>query len=333
MRIKRMAVGFTAASAALALAACGGGNSGGEGGEGGDGGGQESYSVGITQIVQHPALDAAAEGFKKGMEDAGVDVEYDEQNAQGDQSNATSIAQNFASQDLDLVLAIATPTAQAAAQAISDKPIVFTAVTDPVEAQLVDSLEKPGGNVTGTTDLNPVAEQLELVKKINPDAKSVGIVYSSGEVNSEVQVQMAKEAAEEQGIEIKEATVSNSGEVSQAADSLGDVDAYYVPTDNTVVSAISTMVQAAEKNEALLIGSEAGQVEEGAAATYGIDYEALGKQTADMALKILKDGEDPAEMAVEQQSEYQLVINPEAAKRMGVEMDQEFIDSADTVVE
>src|SRR5665811_2466874 len=148
------------------------------------------------------------------------------------------------SKSKDLILAIATPTAQAAAQAITDKPILITAVTDPVAAGLVDSMDKPGGNITGTTDMNPVEEQLELVKEIAPDAKTVGIVYSSGEVNSEIQVKMAKAAAPGLGLEIKEATVSNSSEVQQAALSL-DVDAYYIPTDNTVVSAIESLLQVA----------------------------------------------------------------------------------------
>ncbi|NNV09665.1 sugar ABC transporter substrate-binding protein, partial [Geobacillus sp. MMMUD3] len=159
----------------------------------------------ISQLVQHPALDAATSGFKKSFEDAGVEVDWDEQNANGEQANATSIAQNFASSDLDLVLAVATPAAQAAAQAITDKPVLFTAVTDPVEAGLVQSNEAPGGNVTGTSDLNPVADQLQLVKDVKPDAKTVGIVYSSGEVNSQVQVDLAKEAAKGMGLEIKEA--------------------------------------------------------------------------------------------------------------------------------
>lgn len=328
MRIKRMAVGFTAASAALALAACGGGNSGGEGGEGGDGGGQESYSVGITQIVQHPALDAAAEGFKKGMEDAGVDVEYDEQNAQGDQSNATSIAQNFASQDLDLVLAIATPTAQAAAQAISDKPIVFTAVTDPVEAQLVDSLEKPGGNVTGTTDLNPVDRQVQLAKQLNPDAQTLGIIYSSGEVNSEIQVRMAKEAAEAEGLQVTEAAVSNSAEVQQGAQSLADVDVIYVPTDNVVVSALESVIQVGESNQIPVIAGEGDSVERGAVITYGLNYHTLGYQTGEMAVRILTEGGDPASMPVETQEELELVVNEEAAERMGVTIPQELLDEA-----
>ncbi|GAA1629311.1 MULTISPECIES: ABC transporter substrate-binding protein [Brevibacterium] len=327
MRLKQLAVALVAIGSMAAVSACSGGDSG-----GGEGGG-DSYSIGISQLVQHPALDAATAGFKKSFEDAGVEVDWDEQNANGEQANATSIAQNFASSDLDLVLAVATPAAQAAAQAITDKPVLFTAVTDAVEAGLVQSNEAPGGNVTGTSDLNPVADQLQLVKDVKPDAKTVGIVYSSGEVNSQVQVDLAKEAAQGMGLEIKEATIANSSELGQAVDSLGKVDAYYVPTDNNVVSAVTTMVQAAEKNQALLVGSEAGQVEQGAAITRGIDYTKLGEQTGAMALQILQDGAKPADMPVETSETLELVVNPEAAKKQGVEIPQTLIDEADKVIE
>ena len=327
MRLKQLAVALVAIGSMAAVSACSGGDSG-----GGEGGG-DSYSIGISQLVQHPALDAATAGFKKSFEDAGVEVDWDEQNANGEQANATSIAQNFASSDLDLVLAVATPAAQAAAQAITDKPVLFTAVTDAVEAGLVQSNEAPGGNVTGTSDLNPVADQLQLVKDVKPDAKTVGIVYSSGEVNSQVQVDLAKEAAQGMGLEIKEATIANSSELGQAVDSLGKVDAYYVPTDNNVVSAVTTMVQAAEKNQALLVGSEAGQVEQGAAITRGIDYTKLGEQTGKMALKILQDGAKPADLPVETSDTLELVVNPAAAKKQGVEIPQKLVDEADKVIE
>lgn len=325
MRLRKVATAMVAVGSILAVSACGGGEGG--GGEG------DSYSIGVSQLVQHPALDASTEGFKKSFEDAGVDVEWDVQNAQGEQANATSIAQQFANDDLDLVLAVATPAAQAAAQAITDKPVLFTAVTDAEEAGLVDANDKPGGNVTGTSDLNPVEEQLKLVKDVKPDAKTVGIVYSSGEVNSQVQVDLAKKAAKDLDVKIKEATIANSGELAQAVDSLGKVDAYYVPTDNNVVSAVSTMVQAAEKNKALLVGSEAGQVESGAAITRGIDYTKLGEQTGEMALKILQDGTKPAEMPVETSSNLELVVNPKAAKAQGAEIPKKLVDEADKVIE
>jgi putative ABC transport system substrate-binding protein len=170
-------------------------------------------------------------------------------------------------------------------------------------------------------------------RRVKPDAETVGIVYSSGEVNSQVQVDLAKESAKELGVEIKEATIANSSELAQAVNSLGKVDAYYVPTDNNVVSAVSTMVQAAEKNKALLVGSEAGQVEQGAAITRGIDYTKLGEQTGQMALKILQDDQKPADLPVETSSNLELVVNPEAAKSQGAEVPQDLIDEADNVIE
>lgn len=325
---------------ALALAGCGSsdepdddGTTGAaeepDGGAAGDG---EPVSIGITQIVDHPSLNAARDGFKAALADAGLEVDYSEQNANGDQTTATSIATTFANEDHDLILAIATPTAQATAQAIADVPILFTAVTDPEEAGLVDSWEAPGGNLTGTSDLNPVDEQLSLLEDLAPDAQSVGIVYSSGEVNSEIQVEMAQEAAEALGLSVEVATVSNSGEVQQAADSL-DVDAFYVPTDNTVVSALESLLQVAEAKSLPVIAAEGDSVERGALITYGLDYDGLGYQTGEMALRILQEGADPAEMAVETQSELSLIINSGAAERMGVEIPVELLDEADTVID
>ena len=216
--------------------------------------GDKSVTIGINQLVEHPSLDAAREGFMQAFADNGYtegdNVTFDVQNAQGDQSTATSIANKFASDGVDLVLAIATPAAQATAQAITDIPVLITAVTEPVEAGLVESWEAPGSNVTGTSDLNPVADQLSLIPEIAPDAKTVGIVYSSGEVNSEVQVELAQEAADELGLELELATVSNKSEVLQAAQSLaGNVDAFYVPTDNTIVDALESMIEFRKNQE------------------------------------------------------------------------------------
>ncbi|WP_147917499.1 ABC transporter substrate-binding protein [Ruania zhangjianzhongii] len=319
-------LGATALAVTLGLSACSGD------GTTDDAGGAQSYDIGITQIVEHPSLDAAREGFKQALADAGLEVSYDEQNAQGDQSTATSIATTFAGDDLDLVLAIATPTAQASVQTITDVPILITAVTDPVEAGLVDSWEAPGGNVTGTSDINPVDEQLGLLGDIAPDAQSVGIVYSAGEVNSQIQVDLAREAADELGLEVQEATVTNSSEVQQAAESL-DVDAYYVPTDNTVVSALEALLQVAESRSLPVIASEGDSVERGALATYGLDYEQLGYQTGEMAVQVLTEGADPAEMPVETLSELSLILNSSAAERIGMELPTELVDSADTVFE
>ena len=210
------------------------------GDDGGSADGGDSYTIGINQLVQHPALDSATEGFKQAFADAGVDVDFDEQNANGEQATALTIAQQMASDNLDLALAVATPAAQAMAQNLVDTPLLFTAVTDPVEAELVESMEVPGGNVTGTSDAAPIEEQLELLKEIVPDAETVGIVYASGEVNSQVQVDQATEAAGPLGLTIETQTVTTVNEIQQVSRCC-DVDATYVPTDNMVVSGIASL--------------------------------------------------------------------------------------------
>ncbi|WP_434922966.1 ABC transporter substrate-binding protein [Glutamicibacter sp. PAEs-4] len=315
-----------AAAGALALTACGG-----SGEQGAAGGGDEPVNIGISQFVSHPSLDAVVTGFKAGMEEAGYTgekISYDENNAETDQATNTSIAGKLAADsDIDLVLAVATPSAQAAAQAITNVPVLFSAVTDPVDAKLVASNEAPGANVTGTSDMNPVDEQLQLLKDLVPDAKKVGIVYSSGEANSAVQVKMAKEAAKGLGLTIEEAAVSASSEVQQAASSL-DVDAYYVPTDNAVVSALEGLLQVAEKNKVPVISADGESVKRGATATYGINYEKLGEQTAAMAMKLLKGEAEPATMPVETISEVDLYLNEDAAKKAGIEFTDEMKSEA-----
>lgn len=294
-------------------------------------------TIGINQLLTHPSLDATLDGFKKAFEDAGYvvgeTVTFDEQNAQGDQATATTIASKFKSDGVDLVLAIATPSAQASAQAISNIPILFTAVTEPQVAGLVDSWETPGGNVSGTSDLNPVADQIALAKEIAPDSKSIGIIYSSGEVNSEVQVALAKEEADKLDLEVKEVTVSASAEVSQAIETLGGVDIIYVPTDNTVVEGLEAVIQFTESKKIPLIVGEGDSVTRGGLATYGIDYTDLGYQTGQMAIRVLKDGADPASMAVETLDKIGLVVNTGAAERMGVTLSDELVARADKVIE
>ncbi|MFJ2661659.1 ABC transporter substrate-binding protein [Arthrobacter koreensis] len=301
----------------------------------GDGGGGSPVKIGISQLMDIEALDDTREGFIKGMSENGYPegegVEYDYQYAQGDQATATQIAAGFASSDLDLVFAIATPAAQSVAQAVGDIPVVFSAVTEPVEAGIVDSWDAPGANITGTSNLGPVEDQMALIKELAPDAKTIGVVYSSGEVNSRVQVDLAREAAEELGMELKEAAISATSEVQQAAQSL-DVDALYVPTDSHVVAAIDSVVEAAETKQIPLVVGDAASVEAGGVATYGLDYEQLGYQTALMAIKIL-EGEDPAGMPVEKQTESLLVLNKSAAARMGITLPQDMLDAADTVID
>ncbi|HMR49697.1 MAG TPA: ABC transporter substrate-binding protein [Arachnia sp.] len=291
-------------------------------------------SIGAVTIVSHPSLDAVFEGVKEGLAEAGYvegeNLEVEFQNPQGDQQTLTNIASTYASSNHDYFVAIATPPAQALAQAITDRPIVFASVTDPVAASLVESMEAPGGNVTGTSDQIPADRQLELLMELVPDVKTIGIVYTSSEVNAEIQADLMTEAAETQGIQVKTAAVVNSSEVAQAAESL-NVDAYYVGNDNTVVSAIESIVQVAEKNQRLLFTSDADSVERGAAATLATDYKEQGKQTARLLVKII-GGADPATTPVEIQESLEFTVNPEAAKRMGVEIPQEILAQADRIV-
>jgi len=321
---------------AITLAGCGGG---GEKAEQPPADQQESKQVqlGIIQIVEHPALDASRQGFldvmaENGYKD-GENLVVDYQSAQGDQSILQSIANKFAEDKKDLILAIATPSAMAMANETTEIPIVITAVTDPVEAKLVDSLEKPGTNVTGTTDMNPVADQLALIKELVPEAKNVGIIYNSSEVNSEVQVKIARQAAPDLGFTLHEATVTASNEVMQATQSLmGKVDAIYLPTDNMVISSLSAVLQIAEENKIPVIAGESNSVEEGALATLGIDYYKLGCQTAESALRVL-NGENPADIAVEAQKGADIVINLQAAERFGITISDEMKAKATQVIE
>lgn len=287
-----------------------------------------TIDVGIAQIVSHPSLDEARDGFKAALADAGYEVSFDEQNAQGDQSIAASIAGKFASADLDLVLAIATPTAVAVAQAVTDVPVVFTAVTDPVDAGLVDSLESPGGNVTGTSDAVPVRDLLELVTVLSPDAETVGIVYNPGEANAVTQVAWAEEAAAELGLEIRLATADTSNGVQQAADSL-DVDAFFVITDNTVVSALEALIQVAEDKGIPVVASEGDSVARGAIATIGISYYDLGYQTGQMAVRILEGEVTPEELSVQTSTELEVYLNTGAAERMGITIPESLLAEAD----
>ena len=285
--------------------------------------GAQEYRIGISQFVEHPALDSAREGFIEGLAEEGFtadNVEFIEQNAQADFSTAQSIAQQFKSNNLDLILTIATPNAQAAANVIKNTPVLFTAVTDPVEAGIVNSMDNPGGNLTGTTDMNPVAQQIELIKEFIPEITDLGVLYNPGEVNSVVQVDIVKETTEAMDIKLHEATVSNSSEVSLAASALiGDVDAIYVPTDNIIVSALPSVLNITNENNIPVFASENGQVRQGAIATLGIDYKLLGIQTGKMAAKIL-NGAATAEMPVESSDELKLYLNTKAAENLGLEI-------------
>lgn len=292
--------------------------------------------VGIIQIVEHPALDAARKGFldelaQKGYKE-GENLEVNYQNAQNDQGNLQTIARQLAQEKCDLILAIATPSAVAMANETSEIPILITAVTDPVSAKLVKSNNKPGTNVTGTTDMNPVKDQLKLIKDIVPNAKKVGIIYNSSEVNSQVQVKIADEAAPGLDLKLTKVTVTASSEVMQAAQSLaGRVDAIYLPTDNMVISSLASVVKVAEANKIPVISGESESVASGALATVGIDYYKLGQTTGDMALRVIK-GEKPQDMAIEKQEGTELVLNLKAAKNMGVTIPESIISKAKNVI-
>lgn len=304
----------------------------------GDSAKEEVKQIGIIQIIEHDALDAARLGFidalkENGFED-GKNIKLDYQNAQNNRDTLTTISQKFVNDKKDLVLAVATTSAQSIAQQTKTIPIVVTAVTDLKKAGLVETYERPSRNVTGTTDMNPIKEQLALIKEIDPSVKVVGIIYNTGEDNSEVQVRIAQSYAEELGIKFELAGITNTSEVKQAADSLATkVDAFYIPTDNTVVASLDAILIVAEANKLPVIASESDTVRNGAIATYGIDYYKLGFQTGEMAVKILKGEAKPAEMPVESQKEMTLTLNLAAAKKMGATVPQSLIDRADEIIE
>lgn len=323
-RITRIAAVLGAA--ALVTAAC----SSSDGGGGGASPQSQAYSIGISQIVTHPALDAAAEGFKEGLKNAGyTNVTYDEQNAEGDIATASSIAQKFANDDLDLVLGIATPTSQALVKADTTTPIVFTAVTDPVGAGLVKDPAAPAGNVTGVSDLLPMAPTIDLIKQVVPDVKTLGVLYNAGESNSVYLIEEQKKAAQAAGITLVEATASNSSEVKAAADSLvGRVDAISVLTDNTVVSALESVVKVAQENKIPLFAGDTDSVKRGAIAAYSFDYKDLGMQAGAMAAEIL-GGKPISEIPVQYAENLQLSINPEAAEKAGITIPESVTAEAD----
>lgn len=290
--------------------------------------------IGIIQLVEHPALDASRDGFLEGLKAAGFTddkVEVDIENAQGDFATAQTIAEGFKGDGVDLIYAIATPAVQAAYKVTKDIPIVFAAVTDPVSAEVVESLEKPNTNVTGVSDMTPVEEQFKLLKQILPSAKNVGIMYNAGEVNSTVQVDIAKKVAASLALNIIDATVSASGEVSQAAQSLiGRVDAIYIPTDNTIASSIQAVVKVANANKIPVIGSEEGMVKGGALITKGINYYNLGVDAGKMAADIL-NGKKPGDIPVILPTNMDIVVNKTTMDTLGITIPDDILKVSKTV--
>ena len=296
----------------------------------------EKVNVGIVQLVEHAALDAANKGFVEGLASKGYkegqNIAYDRQNAQADQSNLQNIAHRFVNNKVNLICAIATPAAQTVANVTSDIPIVATAVTDYKTAKLVKDNAKPGTNVTGTTDMNPVEQQLDLLLKVVPNAKSVGTIYCSSEVNSQLQVDILKKAATAKGVTIKEATVSNVNDIQQAARSLvGKVQAIYVPTDNVLASAMPTLVSVTEEAKLPVICGEGGMVKAGGVATLGVDYYKLGFQAGEMAADILSGKSKPADMAIQAQKEFKAMVNLKEAEKIGLKVPEDVLKGAELV--
>ena len=264
---KHLIMGVTAVLTAGIIAGCGGG-----GGQKKTEDGKKMYKVGIVQLVEHNALDAANKGFVDGLKkrgyEEGKNIEIDRQNAQADQSNLANISQRFISNKANLICAIATPAAQTVANATKDIPIVGTAITDYESAKLVKSNAKPGGNVTGTSDMNPIKEQVDLLMKFCPNAKTVGVIYCSSEVNSEVQVKAMKEYAASKGLKVETATISTVNDIQQAAQSLvSKVDAFYAPTDNVLASAMPTLLSVTDPAKKPVICGEENMVKAGGLAT------------------------------------------------------------------
>lgn len=300
-----------ALAAVLSLAACSKSSAG------------KGIKIGIIQLVEHPALDKAYQGFVDGLKEAGYvdgeNVSIDYQNAQGEQVNCVTIADKFVNDNDNLILAIATPAAQAVANKTTSIPILVTAVTDPETAKLVKSNSKPGTNVSGTSDLTPVAAQISLIKKIMPSAKKVGLMFCSSEANSIFQIDLAKKACQAEGLDFVEGSVSNANEIQQVTQSLvGKVDAIYVPTDNMLAAGMANLVMVANQAKIPTICGEDGMVQSGGLITYGINYYELGKQTARQAVEILKNGKNPADMPIEYLEKCDLSVNEKTAAAIGV---------------
>lgn len=275
-------------------------------------GATKKFKVGITQIVEHPALNKAKQGFKDALKEAGIDVEYDEKNANGEVATANLIANTLVSSRPDLIYTIATTTTQAVAQATNDIPVVFSAITDPESAGVLKE------NVTGVSDRVNIKQQLELMKKLNPNAKKVGVIFNSSEQNSMVQVNDLKTAASELGMEVVATGVTQASEIPQASETLiGEVDMIYTPTDNLVASLINLITEKAIAAKKIVFGAEAAHVEGGALITQGVDYYELGKRAGQMAIEILK-GKKPSEIKIETVELNDIVVNEKTLNALGI---------------
>ena len=296
----------------------------------------ETFKVGILQLMEHPSLNTIRESIIAGLADEGYtdgeNLEIDYKNGQNDMTNMKTIAQAFVADKCDVIVAIATPAAQAVLSETTEIPIIFAAVTDPVDAELVDSLENPGGNVSGTSDEVSAEAIMELAQQITPGFKTIGALYSAGEDNSDSVVKGLKEYAAANGYEVVESTVTNTSEVQQAAQYLADkVDVVYSPIDNTVASSMAVATEIFNNAKIPFYVSADSMVQDGGLATYGIDYTVLGKETGKMVAQIF-GGADVSKMAVVKMSDMNIYVNTKTADAIGVEIPQSILEKA-TVLE
>ncbi len=295
----------------------------------------KTAKVAVSQIVEHPALDATRQGLLDGLKEKGYEqgknLEFDFKTAQGNPAIAVQIARQFVGERPDVLVGIATPTAQALVSATRDIPVVFTAVTDPVGAKLVKQLEQPGKNVTGLSDLSPVEQHVELIKEIMPSVKTIGVVYNPGEANAVSLMALLKDSTKKHGIELVEATALKSADVQTATQAISaKSDIIYALIDNTVASAIEGMIVAANQAKTPVFGAATSYVERGAVASLGFDYYQIGVQTADYVAQIL-EGQDPGKIDVQVAKGSDLVINASAAKKLGLAIPKSVMDRATSV--
>ncbi|VXD19237.1 ABC superfamily ATP binding cassette transporter, binding protein [Planktothrix serta PCC 8927] len=293
--------------------------------------------VAVTQIVEHPSLDATREGIKDELAAAGLkagdSLKWEWESAQGNPSTATQIASKFAGENPDVVVAIATPSAQASVAIVRNIPVIFTAVTDPIGAKLVNNLEKPGGLVTGVTDLSPLDKQLDLIQEITPTVKRLGVIYNAGEANSVSLIELLKTEATKRGLTVIEATANRSSDVATSARSLvGKVEAIYIPTDNTIVSALESVIQVGIDNKIPVYAGDTDSVKRGAMAGLSFNYYQVGRQTGKLVLRVL-NGESPGNIPVESVEKLELFINPKSATAMGVKIPDSVLKKADKRIE
>ena len=294
----------------------------------------KTFRIGVSVIVDHPALAADQKGFEQALKDNGVMATYDYQNAQGDMSNAQAIARKFKGDDLDLVHSIATPTSQAVVKVITMTPVVYSSVTDPVDAGLVKTMGPAGGNVTGVSDAWPYDRQVKLSSEMVPTAKKWGTIYNAGDANSVKSISWARAAMKKYGLEFIEITVSTSAEVHMAAQSLADrVDAVFIISDNTVVSAFESLVKVCTDKKKPLFGGGSESVPRGSIAALGFDYFQVGYTAGLKAVEILKGGKKAGDIPSSLTKKLELVVNPKAANAQGLKLDPKFIEMADEVVE